>query len=99
MEDIVLLVELKLHPGKRAAYVARARRHRERVLANEADCRRFDVLIPEDCADTVHLCEVYADHAAFERHLQTPYMKAYMADTAPMIAERKRVMCRLANET
>lgn len=97
MSEMVLLVELRLHPGKRDSYVARALKHRARVLAEEPGCRRFDVLVPEEDADTVYLCEVYADRTAFAHHLETPYMKAYMEDTAPLIAKRRRIMCRPAH--
>lgn len=97
MSHLVLLVELKLVSGQRENFLARARQHRGKVLANEADCHRFDLLAPEEGTDTVFLCEEYSNAAALEVHLNTPYMKQYMADTAPMIAERKRTLCNLAN--
>jgi hypothetical protein len=30
--------------------------------------------------------------------METPYMKEYMADTGPMIANRNRTLCTLASE-
>lgn len=97
MSAIVLFVELKLVPGARGKFLARARRHREKVLENEPDCHRFDLLAPQDDDDTVFLCEVYSDAAALETHLNTAYMKQYRADTGAMVAERKRTLCDLAN--
>ena len=97
MSAVVLLVELKLNPGKREDFLARVLRHRDTVLAEEPGCLRFDVVLPEDGGDTVFLYEVYTDEAAFEHHGGTPYMAAYRDDTGPMIADRKRTRCRLAH--
>lgn len=97
MSAVVLFVELTLHRGKRAAYVARAQRHREKVLAQEPGCEAFDILVPDEADDTVFLHEVYADEAALEHHANTPYMQAYREDTAPMVVERKRTRCARQN--
>ncbi len=97
MSAIVLFVELKLVPGARETFLSRARQHREKVLENEPDCHRFDLLAPQEDTDTVCLCEVYTDAAALETHLNTPYMKHYREDTAPMVDELNRTLCYLAN--
>ena len=97
MSAIVLFVELKLVPGAREKFLVRARQHREKVLANEPDCHRFDLLAPQDDGDTVLLCEVYSDAAALETHLNTAYMKEYREDTGSMVAERTLTLCDLAN--
>ena len=46
MSAVVLLVELKIAEGKRDAFIARGRQHRERVLKNEPGCQRFDIVHP-----------------------------------------------------
>ncbi len=97
MSHVILLVELILVAGQKENFLARARQHRAKVLENEADCHRFDLLSPEEGADTVFLCEEYTDAAALDVHLNTPYMKQYLEDTAPMIAERTRTLCNLVN--
>lgn len=97
MTAVVLHVELTLEPGRRADYLARARRHRETVLAKEEGCERFDISVPDDTDDVVRLYEVYADQAAFDHHMQTPYMQEYRADTNPMIANRSATRAVLAN--
>jgi autoinducer 2-degrading protein len=97
MSAIVLLVDLKLHPGQREAYVARARRHRETVLAREPGCKGFEIILPDDDADCVVLFETYEDDAALAHHDGTEYMAEYRSDTGPMIAERNRRMCRLGS--
>ncbi len=98
MSPLVLLVELTLNAGRMDAFLARAREHRSNVLSNEPDCRGFELLVPTEGGDTVFLYEVYADQAAIDHHMGTPYMKQYMADTGPMIAKRNRKLCTLASE-
>ena len=66
MPSVVLFVNLKIVEGEINAFVKRAREHRERVLASEPDCQRFDISIPVDDENTVNLYEVYADEAALE---------------------------------
>ncbi len=97
MAAIVLVVELEITPGDKERFLARARVHRDNVLANEPGCRQFDILAPQERDDAVILIEAYADAEALETHFNTPYMKEYLADTGPMIAERKRTPCDLVN--
>ncbi len=98
MSPLVLLVELTITAGQMDAFLARARTHRRNVLNNEPGCKGFELLVPTEGGDTVFLYEVYADQAAIDHHMQTPYMKEYMADTGPMIAGRNRKLCTLASE-
>jgi quinol monooxygenase YgiN len=98
MSAIVLLVQLDLNPGQKDAFVARALEHRGNVVTKEQGCLRFDLVLPDEGGDTVYLYEVYADDAALQTHFNSPYMKEYLADTAPMIAQRRRNQCTLAND-
>ena len=98
MTTLVLLVELTINAGQKDAFLTRAREHRTNVLGNEPGCKGFELLVPMEADDTVFLYEVYADQAAIDHHMETPYMKEYMADTGPMIANRNRTLCTLASE-
>jgi quinol monooxygenase YgiN len=98
MSSLVLLVELTINAGQMDAFLARARAHRTNVLSQEPDCKGFELLVPTEGSDTVFLYEVYANQAAIDHHMGTPYMKEYMADTGPMIAARNRTLCTLASE-
>lgn len=97
MTAVVLFVELEIVPGRRDEFIARARRHRENVLQNEPDCDRFDISVPDDTENTVRLYEVYADQAAFDHHMGTPYMAAYREDTGDMVAGRALTRAVLRN--
>ncbi len=96
MTDLVLFVEIDIVAGQMEAFLARVAQHRDNVLANEPGCRRFEVLRPQEAENRVYLYEVYADQAALDHHLGTPYMKQYLEDTGPMIANRTRTLCELA---
>ncbi len=98
MSTLVLLVELEIEPAQVQAFLARVRAHRTNVLKNESGCQRFDILTPEAGGNTVYLYEAYADQAALDLHLGTPYMKQYLEDTGPMVVKRTRNLCTLAND-
>ncbi len=66
--------------------------------SHEPDCEGFELPVPAAGGGTIFLYEVHADRAAIDHHMQTPYMKQYLADTGPMIANRNRKLCILANE-
>lgn len=97
MSAVVLFVELEIVAGRRDEFVARARQHRENVLKNEPDCDRFDVSVPDDAENMVRLYEVYADQAAVDHHMATPYMTAYREDTGDWVADRKITKAALQN--
>ena len=48
MTAIVLVVELEIVPGEKERFLARARVHRDNVLAGEPGCRQFDILAPQE---------------------------------------------------
>ena len=56
----------------------------------------FEILLAEEDADSLVLYELYQDEAALEAHDAAPYFQAYRADTAAMIANRRRILCRPA---
>jgi quinol monooxygenase YgiN len=98
MAEIVLVVEYNIKPECRDAYLARIRRHRRDVLANEPGCKAFNILTTEEDPNRVLLYEVYADAAAFDAHGKTPYMANYRTETEPMAASRVRHLCGFAND-
>ena len=98
MPAVVLFVTLQITADKMAKFLGRVREHRNNVLKSEPDCLRFDISKPDQRENTIQLYEVYANQAAFDHHMETPYMKAYMEDTAPMIENRERTRATLLNE-
>lgn len=97
MTAIVIHVQLTIADGQRDAFLARARQHRDNVIANEPACQRFDISTPDDDENVVRLYEVYDDQAAVDHHMQTEYMNAYREDTGPIVAERVLTMATMAH--
>ena len=95
MGKIALVVEFKLKPGQRDAFIARVRQHGATCLKSEPGCLQFDLLVPQGDADRAFLYEVYADQAALDAHGETPHMAEYRRDTQDMLIERNRTTCDL----
>jgi autoinducer 2-degrading protein len=93
-----ITVAFTLRPGTREAFLALVRANAASSVADEPGCHRFDVLLPsEDAGPDVFLYEIYADRAAFDRHLVAPHFLSFDAATRPMV-ERKDVVAYTAHE-
>ncbi|UCI10387.1 putative quinol monooxygenase [Mesorhizobium sp. B1-1-8] len=75
----VVIPEFRVRPQVRTAFLDAALDDARHSLADEAGCRRFDIVCPEGAEDTMLFYEVYDDRAAFEAHLQTPHLKRFQA--------------------
>lgn len=87
---VSLFVQITLAPGTRDKFLELVTAHRGRVLEREPTCQRFDVLEQEGDDEHVCLYEVYDDQAAFDLHVNTDYMKAYLGETKDMTIGRVR---------
>ena len=57
-------------------------------VANEAGCRRFDVMVDEHDAAHFFLFEVYDDEAAFQRHMTMPHFRTVTNAIEPWITDK-----------
>jgi quinol monooxygenase YgiN len=73
MRPDVITVDFRLRAGCAAAFLPLIRENARRSLADEAGCRRFDVLLRPDDGNRVLLYEIYDDERAFAAHCQTPH--------------------------
>lgn len=82
-----ITVEFKLKPGCMDAFLALVRDNAAISVREEADCSRFDVLVPrgETRPDSVTLYEIYADRAAFDAHLATRHFLEFDRATRDMV--------------
>ncbi|MBK18435.1 MAG: antibiotic biosynthesis monooxygenase [Rhodospirillaceae bacterium] len=94
--SIALFVTLDLNEGKIDDYLALAHEHKARVLKNEPGCQHFDILIPDDTSNRVHLFEVYDDEPALDVHMNSEYMQKYREQSAPMLANRLINRCKVS---
>jgi quinol monooxygenase YgiN len=68
MSKLAIVATIKTIPGKRDEYLAVLKAHGKRCLATEPGTLQFEILVPEEEADTVMLYEVYASPEAFQTH-------------------------------
>jgi len=68
MSKLALINTIKTVSGKREKYLKKLKAHAEGCLATEPGTLKFDILVPQEEADTVILYEVYASLQAFDEH-------------------------------
>jgi (4S)-4-hydroxy-5-phosphonooxypentane-2,3-dione isomerase len=84
----VLVVSLRVRPGKDRQFLAAIEANATASLRDEPGCRRFDVL--RDNADPQHylLYEVYDDEAAFQAHRAMPHFPVWRRAAAECVDEQ-----------
>jgi quinol monooxygenase YgiN len=87
---VSLFIQITLKPGVRETFLELATAHQRRVRDREPTCQQFDILEQEGDDEHVCLYEVYDDQAAFDLHVNTEYMKAYLEETKDMTTGRLR---------
>ena len=89
MQEFVLVVEIRIKPENRAAFMAGLEEN-ARAARKEPGCLAFEILVNPQDPCQVMLHEVYANAAAFETHQQTPHFKRYLESAVPLLDSRER---------
>ena len=84
----VLVVSLRVKPGKDRQFLAAIEANAAASLGDEPGCRRFDVL--RDNADPHHylLYELYEDEAAFQAHRSMPHFPVWRRAATEYVDEQ-----------
>jgi quinol monooxygenase YgiN len=84
----VLVVSLRIKPGKDREFLAAIEANATASLRDEPGCRRFDVL--RDNADPHHylLYELYDDESAFQAHRSMPHFPVWRRAVAECVDEQ-----------
>lgn len=85
----VVTVQFRVKQEHHAAFLDAVVQNAATSLANEADCRVFDVCTDPHGSQTVFLYEVYVSAAAFDHHLQTPHFKEFDRLVTPWVADKQ----------
>lgn len=80
---------LVCHPDHVEAFKARLLLHARTTLEAEPGCRRFDVQQEKGDPTLFLLIEVYDDQAALDLHRDSVHFKAFRAETAASVVERR----------
>ncbi len=97
MTALAIWVKFTLRPDKMERFLEAARADAAASVANEPGCRRFDILVPKDEADTVYFYEIYDDEAALEAHRRQPHYAAFTAAVEETGATRDVTLLTLQN--
>ncbi len=93
MAKQAVIVKYSVKPGSMDRLLELLRAHIARTKANEAGCLQFDIMVPHDEADTLHLHEVYADEAAFDAHNASEHLASYKVSTEHLLLDRSIAWC------
>jgi quinol monooxygenase YgiN len=77
-EPVIMLIEAKIQPQRRAELIEAARQYLPLVRAEEG-VEAFYISAREDDPNTIVFYEVYKSHAAQEFHLQQEFTKKFLA--------------------
>jgi quinol monooxygenase YgiN len=96
MGKFAMVATIQTVPGKREEYLKHLKAHARRCLTTEPGTLKFEILVPQDEADTVMLYEVYASPAAFEAHWNGPSKQQANRDWEGLKASASGVRCDIA---
>ena len=85
MSRLALIGTIEFVPGARERVLAALAAHKARALADEPGTLGFEILVPREAEDKVHLYEVYADDDAFEAHRNAPSIARFREETAGIV--------------
>lgn len=89
MNEFVIIVDFRLKPGAKAAFLPLIWENARTSCRDEPGCRRFDVLATESDADRIVLYEIYDDRSAFEAHTKTDHFARFNEASASLVADKK----------
>ena len=93
---LAIVATIKTVPGKRDEYLAVLKAHGKRCLATEPGTLQFEILVPQEEADTVMLYEVYASPEAFQTHSNGASLQQAKQEGAGLQVSINGVHCNLA---
>ena len=97
MAKLAIVATIKIIAGKRAEYVKHLNAHALRCGATEPGTLVFEILVPQEEAETVMLYEVYASSEAFDAHMTGASIQQMKRDAAGLQVSLSGVRCDLAD--
>ena len=88
---LVRIAELEIDPAQLDAYRSALKREIETSIHVEPGVLNLFAVSVKGHPGQIRIFEIYADHAAYEKHLQTPHFKAYKSETQGMIRSLKLI--------
>ena len=95
MSKLAIVATIKTVSGKRDEYLTFLKAHGKRCLATEPGTLQFEILVPQEEADTVMLYEVYASPEAFQTHWNGTSIQQVKQETEGLQVSLTGVRCDL----
>jgi quinol monooxygenase YgiN len=95
MSKYAIVATIKTVPGKRDDYLAFLKAHGKRCLATEPGTLQFEILVPQQEADTIMLYELYASPEAFQTHWNGASIQQMKQEAAGLQVSITGVRCNL----
>jgi quinol monooxygenase YgiN len=89
---------IEIKPGSRDEALRAVLAHRDRSLRDEPGTLQFEVLVPNDDPNKIHLFEVYADTAAFVAHMKGASMAKVNQDAGHLLVLLTGIQSKLGAE-
>ncbi|WP_223796350.1 putative quinol monooxygenase [Sphingomonas nostoxanthinifaciens] len=84
-DPVVRMAELDIDPAQLADYTAMLAEEIETSVKIEPGVLALNAVSVKDHPAQIRILEIYADEAAYERHLTTPHFLKYKKGTAAMV--------------
>jgi quinol monooxygenase YgiN len=95
MSKYAIVATIKTVPGKRDEYLTFLKAHGKRCLATEPGTLQFEIMVPQEEADTIMLYELYASPEAFQTHRNGPSIQQMRQESAGLQVSLTGVRCNL----
>jgi quinol monooxygenase YgiN len=95
MSKYAIVATIKTVPGKRDEYLTFLKAHGKRCLATEPGTLQFEILLPQEEADTIMLYELYASPEAFQTHWNGASIQQMRQEAAGLQESLTGVRCNL----
>lgn len=95
MAKLAIVATIKTVEGKRDEYLKHLVAHGKRCLATEPGTLRFDIMLPNDDANTILLYEVYESPEAFDAHWNGASIKQTREDAKGLSVSMTGTRCAL----
>ena len=89
---------IEINPGARDEVLRAVLAHRERSLRDEPGTIQFEVLVPNEDPNKLHLFELYADTPAFIAHMKGKSMAQVTQEVGRLVVSLTGIQTKLGTE-
>lgn len=90
-QPLVRIAELEIDPSQLEAYRDALKEEIATSIRVEPGVRTLYAVAVKEHPTQIRIFETYANHAAYEAHLQTPHFKKYKTETQGMVKSLKLI--------